>query len=135
MITTLLLDAGGTIFIKNSDGMGIINPAITYLNKNIPSSIHVVILSDTDTFDIPKLLQQGFPDLHYDDIYTKMMYPWVDKTKPETYLKVCNLIKKNPSECALIDNEVVFKNAATVVGIKTYNIDQQSVGEFLKDLK
>lgn len=135
MITTLLLDAGGTIFIKKSDGMGIVNPAIIYLNNNIPSSIHVVILSDTDAFDISKLLQQTFPDLHYDNIYTKMMYPWIDKTKPETYKKVCGLIGKDPTECILIDNEVVFKDAAAAVGIKTYNIDQQSIEEFLNNLK
>lgn len=135
MITTLFLDAGGTIFIKDSDGIGIINPAIIYLNQNIAKSIKVIILSDTDVFDIPKLLQQAFPDLHYNDIYTKMMYPWIDKTKPETYKKVCNLIGKDPTECVLIDNEVVFKDAAAAVGIKTYSIDQQSIEEFLNSIK
>jgi len=135
MITTLLLDIGGTVFIKKPDGIGMINPAIVYLNNNIPSSIKVVILSDTDMFDIPELLQKTFPELKYDDIYTKMMYPWIDKTTSETYLKVCELIGKNPSECVLIDNLPEFRSAAEHVGIKTYNIGQNSIEEFLKSLK
>lgn len=134
MITTLLLDAGGTIFIKKPDGMGTINPAIINLNKNIPKSITVVILSDTDTFDIEKLLQQLFPDLHYSNIYTKMMYPWIDKTKAETYKSICDLIKRPPTECALIDNDDTFKKSAETAGITTYGIDQQSIDQLLKDL-
>lgn len=135
MTTSLLLDIGGTVFIKKPDGIGMINPAIVYLNKYIPSSIKVVILSDTDMFDIPELLQKTFPELKYDDIYTKMMYPWIDKTNPETYLKACELIGKNPSECVLIDNLPEFRSAAERVGIKTFNIDQNSIEGFLESLK
>lgn len=135
MTTTLLLDIGGTVFIKKPDGIGMINPAIVYLNNNIPSSIKVVILSDTDMFDIPELLQKTFPELKYDDIYTKIMYKWIDKTKPKTYLKVCALIGKNPSECVLIDNLPEFRSAAERVGIKTYDVNQDSVKYFLESLK
>lgn len=135
MITTLLLDIGGTVFIKKSDGTGTINPAIVYLNENIPNFIKIIILSDTDMFDVPELLQKTFPELKYSDIYTKMMYPWIDKTTPETYIKVCELIEKNPMECALIDNLPEFRSAAESVGIKTYNIDQNSIEEFLESLK
>ena len=131
MITTILLDIGGTTFIKKSDGMGTINPAIIYLNDNIPSSVHIVILSDTDAFDIPKLLQQAFPGLRYDDVYTKMIYPWIDKTKPETYSKVCEMIEKQPSECVFIDNLPEFRAAAETIGIKIYGVDIEAIKTIL----
>lgn len=135
MITTILLDIGGTVFIKKPDGLGTINPAIIYLNQHIPETIQVVILSDTDMFDVPELLQKTFPELKYNDVYTKMMYPWIDKTKSETYTRICETINRKPSECVLIDNLPEFKSAAEAVGIKTYNIDQDSINRLLEDLK
>ncbi len=135
MITTVLLDIGGTVFIKKPDGTGMINPAIVYLNDNLPKSMSVVLLSDTDEFDVPELLKKTFPNLHYDDVYTKMMYSWIDKTIPETYTKVCELIKRNPSECVLIDNLPEFRSPAEMVGIKTYDVDINSIKIFLESLK
>ena len=135
MITTILLDIGGTVFIKKPDGTGTINPAIIYLNKHVPNSVQVVILSDTDMFNVPELLQETFPELRYDAIYTKMMHSWIDKTKPETYTRICKTINKDPSECILIDNLSEFKSAAETIGIKTYDIDQDSINRLLKDLK
>lgn len=131
MITTLFLDIGGTVFIKKEDGTGTINPAIIYLNKHLPKNISVVLLSDTEQFDVPELLAKTFPELDYDEVYTKMIYPWIDKTKAETYLKICDLIQKNPSECALVDNQDDFKQAAESAGIKTYGIDQHAIEYFL----
>jgi FMN phosphatase YigB (HAD superfamily) len=135
MITTILLDIGGTVFIKMPDGLGTINPAIIYLNQHVPETIQVVILSDTDMFDVPELLQKTFPELKYNDVYTKMMNPWIDKTKSETYTRICETINRKPSECVLIDNLPEFKSAAEAVGIKTYNIDQDSINRLLEDLK
>ena len=135
MITTILLDIGGTVFIKKPDGLGTINPAIIYLNQHIPETIQVVILSDTDMFDVPELLQKTFPELKYNDVYTKMMHPWIDKTKPETYARICETINRKPSECVLIDNLPEFRSAAEITGIKTYNIDQDSINRLLEDLK
>lgn len=135
MITTILLDIGGTVFIKMPDGLGTINPAIIYLNQHVPETIQVVILSDTDMFDVPELLQKTFPELKYNDIYTKMMNPWIDKTKPETYARICETINRKPSECVLIDNLPEFRSAAEITGIITYNIDQDSINRLLEDLK
>ncbi|HQV64886.1 MAG TPA: hypothetical protein PKZ56_01515 [Candidatus Paceibacterota bacterium] len=135
MITTILLDIGGTVFIKMPDSLGTINPAIIYLNQHVPETIQVVILSDTDMFDVPELLQKTFPELKYNDVYTKMMYPWIDKTKPETYERICETIKRNPSECVLIDNLSEFRSAAEAIGIKTYDVDQDSINRLLEDLK
>lgn len=131
MITTLFLDIGGTVFIKKEDGTGMINPAIIYLNKQLPKNISVVLLSDTEQFDVPELLSKTFPELEYDAVYTKMMYPWIDKTKSETYVKICNLIQRDPGECVLIDNQDDFKQAAESAGIKTYGIDQHAIEYFL----
>lgn len=135
MITTILLDVGGTIYIKKTDGMGVVNPAISYLNTHLPKTYSLILLSDTDEFDVPDLLHKTFPELHYDDVYTKMLYPWIDKTRPQTYLQVCELIQKKPEECVLIDNLLEFRTAAETAGIKTCDVDQNSIEKLLQELQ
>ena len=124
---TLILDVGGTIFIKDSTGHGMINPAITYLVKNINPAVRIVILSDTDLFDIPKLLSDFIPELHYEYLFYKRNDSWIDKTTPETYTRVCKIIKKTPEMCVFIDNDTIFKKAAAVAGVLTYGISQTEI--------
>jgi hypothetical protein len=135
MITTILLDVGGTIFIKDEHGNGIINPAIKYLCTHIPKSIEMVLVSDTEVFDIPPLMQQFIPELENKKMFIKKDQPWIDKTKPKTYLKVCEVINKKAIECVLIDNEEIFRSAAESAGIKTYNVDMDSILQCLGNIQ
>lgn len=130
---TLILDVGGTIFIKDDTGHGIVNPAITYLVKNINPAVRIVILSDTDLFDVPKLLSDFIPELHYEYLFYKGQDPWIDKTTPETYMRVCEIIKTSPEKCIFIDNDAIFKKAANKAGILTYGIDQSEIEQVIAE--
>ncbi len=134
MITTLLLDIGGTVYIKNQTGFGEINPAILYLLENIPPTITTVIVSDTETFDIHELLMRDVPQLANCAIFSKKDFPWIDKTKPETYLKICEQIHTNPIDCALIDNQENFRIAAQQAGITPFGVSQEETLRFLQSL-
>ena len=127
MIKTIFLDVGGTIYIKDNAGAGMLNPAIGLLLESIPKSAEIIILSDTDVFDVPKLLGRDFPELAGRKIFTKKDYPWIDKTDPETFLRVCSITGKNPQECVLVDNETPFRNAAELAGILTFGITPEEI--------
>ncbi len=127
MITTLLLDVGGTIYIKNNQGLGEINPAITYLLEKIPSTVQIVIVSDTETFDIEELMHKDLPRLESSNIFSKKLYPWIDKTQPETYSRICNELHTTPMSCVFIDNQSDFRSAAEKSGIKTFGITQGEI--------
>lgn len=134
MITTLFLDIGGTIYIKNQAGFGEINPAILYLLKNIPATITIVVVSDTETFDIHELLMRDIPNLATCTLFSKKDFPWVDKTKPETYLNICEQLHITPTDCALIDNQENFRTAAQQVGITPFGVSQEEILRFLRSL-
>lgn len=131
MKKTIFLDVGGTIFIKDSQGNGMLNPAIIYLVENIPPKIPVIVVSDMIEFNVPELLQKLFPLLKPTKIFYRGEYPWIDKTKPETYTHICNLIQTTPFECILIDNEQDFREPAATIGIKTFDIHQSDIEKVL----
>lgn len=128
-----MLDVGGTIFIKDSTGHGMINPAIIYLVNNINPTVRIVVLSDTDLFDVPKLLSDLIPELHYEYLFYKGKDSWIDKTTPETYTRVCQIIETIPEKCVFIDNDATFKKAATKAGILTHGIDQSEIEQVIAE--
>ena len=134
MITTLLLDVGGTIYIKNDQGLGEINPAITFLLEKLPSTIQIVIVSDTETFDITELMHRDLPILESSKIFSKKLYPWIDKTQPETYSQVCKELNTTPVNCILVDNQSDFRSAAEKSGIETFGITKDEIESLLKIL-
>ncbi len=135
MIKTIFLDVGGTIYIKNNDGIGMINPAIDLLLKGTPKNIEIIILSDTDVFDVPALLKRDLPELSECRMFIKKDYPWIDKTTTQTFLRAASLAEKNPAECALVDNETVFRDAAESAGLLTFGITPEEVERLLNLFK
>lgn len=131
MITTLLLDVGGTMYIKNEKGQGQINPAIHQLLEHLPKNIVTLIVSDTEIFDIPLLIARDFPILEPAQVFSKKTHPWIDKTNPDTYRNICTLLHINPSECLLIDNQSDFRSAAESTGIATYGITSEEIDKVI----
>jgi len=134
MLTTLFLDVGGTIYIKNELGLGTLNPAILYLLDHIPKNIEICIISDTETFDVAELFKRDIPTLATKKIFTKKDYSWIKKNDPETYLSVCRLLNKEPSSCALIDNQEDFRSAAEQAGFITFGVSQNEILRCLGNL-
>lgn len=131
MIKNILLDVGGTIFIKDEHDMGVINPAIVHLVENITPEIPIIVISDMAEFNVPKILDQLFPALKPIAIYYRGEYEWIDKTKPQTYTRVCELMNIIPTESILIDNDESFRSAAMLAGITTYDTDMISIQKVL----
>lgn len=131
MITTLLLDVGGTMYTKNDQGQGQINPAINHLLAHLPKSITIVMVSDTELFDIPMIIARDFPILQSNQVFSRKTQPWIDKTDPSTYQHICTLLHVNPSECLLIDNQSDFRSAAETAGIRTYGITSEEINKVL----
>lgn len=131
MITTLLLDIGGTMYVKNDQGQGQINPAINHLLAHLPKSITIVIVSDTELFNIPMLIARDFPILKSNQVFSRKTHQWVNKTEPGTYQHICALLHVNPSECLFIDNQPDFRSAAETAGITTYGVSLEEINKVL----
>lgn len=131
MIKNILLDVGGTVFIKDSHDIGIINPAIAHLVENVSPKVPIIVISDMTEFNVPKILHQFFPLLKPTAIFYRGEYDWINKTKPETYTRVCEIMNIIPVESILIDNDESFRSTAKEIGILTFNTDMISIQEVL----
>lgn len=119
------------MYIKNKQGLGELNPAVSYLIEKLLPHINIVVFSDTDIFDIPTLITRDFPALQGCKIFSNKTHPWIDKTKPETYTQLCSFIETDPSNCLLIDNQLDFRTAAEAVGITSFGITQDEIDRAL----
>jgi FMN phosphatase YigB (HAD superfamily) len=135
MINTLFLDIGGTLYIKNNQGEGMLNPALVELLEKIPSFVHVVIVSDTEIFNIKDLLARDFPSLHPYKLFIKKDYPWMKKTNPETYFRIMKRLGVDANQCALVDNQEDFRQAAKESGILTFDIQREEIKRLLHSWK
>ena len=131
MSKILLLDIGMTVYIKNNQGSGMINPIMLEFIGKIPDSIRIIPLSDTSLTGVPRIIVRDFPRLSKTTIYVKERFPWINKEDPETYLKVCKLEQVDPNQCVFVDDREEFRSAARKVGILAFGVSREEVDRCL----
>lgn len=127
MTKTLLLDIGMTVYIKNEQGSGIINPLIRKLLKKIPPEVKIVPISDTSLKGVPEILVSDFPEMAKNPIFVKERFPWINKEDPDTYIKVCEMIGEKTENCILLDDREEFRRAATATGIVSFGVTPDEI--------